>query len=103
MELFTHILERAGLHFICSFALVMASFFALKFWATHNRKVWKWFSTPELVFLMVAALSVWSLSTLREPYDVANKQPLVKAFTDFGSWFIGCATAAWGLYRFRGR
>lgn len=100
MELLGHILERGLLHFVSSTFLVVASFFALRFWYRTNAKASAWLGT-ERAMLIIAALGVWALSTLREPYDVWNGGPAIKSYTDFFSWFAGCAVSAWGVYRLR--
>lgn len=96
-----HILERALLHFVASVFLVLAVYFALHYWLRHNARARLWLSSEPRHILAVAALSVFAISALREPVDVAMGQSVVKAFTDFFSWFSGTAVAAWGLYRFK--
>jgi hypothetical protein len=36
---------------------------------------------------------------MREAWDVANGQPLVKVVTDYMSWLLGTGFGAWGLHR----
>ena len=97
-ELF-HILERAVIHFFSACSLVMLTFFALR---TARRK-WKtsWLPDSFRERLLLAAICVFALSTMREAWDVANGQALIKAFTDYASWLTGCGVATWGLYRFK--
>jgi hypothetical protein len=95
-----HILERALLHFVSSTFLVIASFIALRYWYRTNRKAALWLGT-ERASLVIAALGVFAIAALREPYDVWAGGPVVKSYTDFFSWFTGCAVSAWGVYRLR--
>ena len=95
-----HIIERGAIHLLCSCFLTLAAFTALRYWRNHNRKAGVWLSGDKLHLLVVSALAVWALSTLREPFDVAAGQSTVKAVTDFISWLAGCGVAVWGLYRF---
>lgn len=100
MTEFLHILERAGIHYASSAMLVLLVFFALRHWQKRNWKVRLWVPYESRHLLVFSALLVFALSALREPYDVWAGQSLLKAFADFFSWFAGCATSAWGLYRF---
>lgn len=92
-----HILERFVIHFTSATSLVLVMFMLLRSLARHGYTNWlpTWRAS-----LIVAALFVFAVSTTREAYDVANGQPLVKAFTDYASWLLGCGVAAWGLTRF---
>lgn len=94
-----HILERATIHFFSSMSLVMLAFFGLRTAARKSRSAW--IPAAWRQQLLIAAIAIFAASTLREAYDVANGQPLVKAFTDNLSWLAGCGCAAWGLYRFK--
>lgn len=96
-----HVLERALIHFVAATFLVLASWYALRFWLRSNGKVHRWVSPDPQHLLVTSALCVFALSTLREPIDVAMGQSAVKAITDFISWIAGAGCGAWGLYRFR--
>jgi len=98
-----HMIERALIHFFASCSLTLIVYFALRFWSTSNKKVSDWVGTSNRHLLLLAALLVFALAELREPFDVASGQTVAKAVTDFISWFAGCAVSAWGLYRFGGK
>lgn len=94
-----HIIDRGTIHFFSSMSLVMLAFFAFRTAARRSHSAW--LPAAWRQHLLFAAVAVFAVSTLREAYDVANGQPLVKAFTDYGSWLLGCGASAWGLYRFK--
>lgn len=96
----THILERFFIHFSVSTFLTLAAFMLLNLWLRRNGKVNNWLSSKKEHLLITSALIVFSLATLREPFDVAAGQWWVKAITDQVSWFVGPALSAWGLYRY---
>lgn len=83
-------IERAVIHFFSNTALVFGAFWLVR--VTQRR----W---PKHLPLGTAALLVFTGAALREAWDVAHGQPLWKAFTDYLSWFLGCAFSAWLLYR----
>ena len=93
-----HILERAMIHFFSATSLVLVVFMLLR--SLARRKAARWLPTSWKASLVMAALLVFAISTMREAYDVANGQVLVKAFTDYISWCAGCGVAVWGLFRF---
>ena len=98
-----HIAERFLIHFASATFLTLAVFFLLRVWLKTNRKIGNWISADVRHLLVLSALAVWALSTLREPFDAKMGQTSVKATFDFISWLAGCGCAAWGLYRFRGK
>ena len=98
MTEFEHILGRALLHFVSSTFAVLALFFALRF--LFRKKPSRWFSGERLHLLVTSALIVAAAASLREPFDVASGQTVLKASTDFASWYGGVIVAVWGLYRF---
>ncbi|MCI0352577.1 MAG: hypothetical protein L0Z53_24420 [Acidobacteriales bacterium] len=99
MELALHIVERFTLHLASSTSLVLALAFLLR-WLKRRFRT-EWLSEVPAVQLTVAALLVFAFSTLREAYDVANGQPLVKVAFDYASWLIGAGASAYGLFRWR--
>ncbi|MCX8014124.1 MAG: hypothetical protein N3A02_07525 [Rectinema sp.] len=97
-----HIAERFAIHFASATFLTVCVYFLLLFWLRRNRKVRTWISTEVPHMLVTSALIVFSLATLREPFDVwFGNQVWYKAIFDQISWLAGCAVAAWGLYRYR--
>jgi hypothetical protein len=97
-----HILERFIIHFFSSCAITLMVFFVLRYWGQHNRKVPMFISGRHGHLVVTAALIVFAFATLREPFDIAlGGQVWYKAIFDQASWLLGCATAAWGLYRFK--
>ncbi len=101
MSLLEHIVVRALLHFIWAIGLVGAVTIAL----TFMRRKWKdaepWIPEPVQQRLLIAGMVIAMVAFTREPYDVSNGQPLLKAITDFISWVVGCAVGVWGIYRLR--
>lgn len=95
-----HIIERFLLHFVASTFLTLAFFFALRFWVRRSNWLVEWIAPHKSRLLVVSALCVFSVATLREPFDVAAGQWWVKAITDQISWFLGPAVSVWGLSRF---
>lgn len=94
-----HALDRAIIHFFSSAGVCLCAFFALHY--VQRRKQWPWLPSlvqPQLLFV---AVCVFAGTALREAYDVAQGQPLWKAFSDNLSWLCGCAVSVWGLWRFR--
>lgn len=98
MTEFLHILDRAVLHFFSATSLVLLAFMGLR--AFNRRRPSEWFPVHWKASLSLAALTVFGFATLREAWDVAAGQSLIKASVDYFSWFAGCAVAAYGLYRF---
>lgn len=95
----THIAERFIIHFFASAGVLLCALFALRYAA---RKIKSKFIPKDFpIQLLVAGLAVFAVSTMREAYDVSNGQQLVKAFTDYASWLLGCGLSAYGLYRIR--
>ena len=95
-----HILERFFIHFTASAFFVLAFFYALRYWLQRNAKVGVWLSCRNSHLLVTAALLVFALFTLREPWDVyAGNNSFTKSCFDQASWFIGAAVSAWGIYR----
>jgi hypothetical protein len=93
-----YIFERFVIHFFAACSLVLCAYFGFS-WLVREYG-FEFIPVGLQARLAFSALFVWSLSTLREAYDVAHGQPLKKAYFDYLSWFLGCACAAWGLYRF---
>lgn len=101
MNLFLNIIERGVIHFFSSFSIVVMVFFALRYGYLKLPKVRRFFEYQISYnhFIVASALLVFAFSTLREAYDVAHGQHLVKAFTDYTSWFLGTGCSAFGIYR----
>ena len=99
MDSFLHILGRFIIHFFSSFSLVVIGFFALKFLAKKVPEAQKFLSPTFEHLVVLAALLVFTFSTLREAYDVSKGQALTKAFFDYASWLLGTGCSAFGLYR----
>lgn len=98
MELLGQILDRGIIHFFASCGVVMGVFMVLLM--LRRRHLTKdWLPDSLKSTLVLAALTVFAFSTLREAVDVHNGQPLVKAFTDYASWLLGVVVASWGVYR----
>lgn len=97
MNELTHIIDRAIIHFTAATSLVLSVAVGLRFLA-HKTKS-RWFPRSMHQTLVFAALMVFSISTLREAYDVANGQPPFKAVADYFSWLLGTGFGAFGLYR----
>lgn len=92
-----HILDRFAVHFFASMSLVLLAFFAVRHFTPKARG---WLPDEWKEQLALAGLLVFAFSTLREAWDVAHGQTLLKAFTDYASWLLGCGGSVWGLYRF---
>ena len=92
-----HILERFFIHVFASASLVLGSTWLIRVVA---KKLPRFVPAHWMHQLVLAALLVFAFSTLREAYDVAQGQPLVKAFTDYASWLLGCGGSVWLIYRF---
>ena len=92
-----HILDRAIIHIFSAMGLVVGAFFGLQSLHRHLKSSW----LPANVGgrLLLAAILVFGITATREAVDVANGQPLVKAFTDYASWAIGLALGIWATYR----
>ena len=95
MSEFLHIIDRATIHFTSATSLVLSIAIGIRF--ASKKTKWLPRSLPQV--LLLSAMTVFAISTLREAYDVAHGQSLVKAFTDYASWLAGTGCAAWGLYR----
>lgn len=91
-----HILDRSFLHMMMGAAVFLMCDYGIQYLRRR-------YASPRFEFWYqkaVAALLGVYLISLREPYDVWNGQPLVKAYTDNLSWWIGTiAIGAWGVYR----
>ena len=92
-----HIVERIIIHFTSATSLVLMLAVLLRYLGRRFPSPWLPVSMNQT--LVYAALGVFAISTLREAWDVAGGQPLVKAATDYASWLLGTGFAAWGLYR----
>jgi hypothetical protein len=77
--------------------LVVGTFFALQALRRHWAK--GWLPTNVGGRLLLSGFIVFGLTATREAVDVANGQPLVKAFTDYASWLIGLGLGIWATYR----
>lgn len=92
-----HIIERGLIHLFSAMGLVVGTFFALQ--TLHRRLKNSWLPTNIGGRLLLSGLLVFGITAMREAWDVANGQPLVKAFTDYASWLIGLALGIWATYR----
>jgi len=100
IEMIQHAFWRGVLHFVSSGSLLMMSFFFFD-WLRRRKKFRIREFLPQNIggVLTMAALFVFACSTLREPLDVHNGQPIRKAPTDFFSWLLGLGIHAWAVYR----
>jgi hypothetical protein len=87
-----HILERAILHIFSAASVYLLAFFALAWAMRRNAE-----RTMQILPGLVGALAI----ALREPFDVANGQPVLKVITDYLSWLVGMTLAIWALTRYR--
>jgi hypothetical protein len=92
-----HIIDRFVIHFTAATSLVLMLAIGFRYLSRRSKSAWFPHSMHQT--LVYAAMTVFAMSTLREALDVANGQPLAKAFTDYASWLLGTGFAAWGLYR----
>lgn len=92
-----HIVERFIIHLFSAMGLVVGTFFA--FQSIHRRLKSSWLPSNIGGRLLLSGLLVFGITAMREAYDVANGQPLVKAFTDYASWLIGLGLGIWATYR----
>lgn len=86
-----HILERAIIHIFSALTVYVGLSIVLE-WCFRKHRDWT-------IKLMPALLGIGFIGW-REAYDVANGQPLLKAYTDYVSWAIGMACAIWLIRRF---
>ena len=94
-----HIIDRFVIHFFSSAGILLCALFALR-WAERRWKL-SWLPYTFKTQLIVAALAVFAISTLREAFDVYNGQLLIKAVTDYISWLTGLGCSVYALYRIR--
>jgi len=95
MEDFWHILDRAALHFFMSAGVQLIGLHG--FWYLE-RKGWMPPLKGWLNYILPAVLS-FAIISMREPFDVAEGQLLIKVITDWISWLCGLAAAIYALYR----
>ncbi len=93
-----HILDRFVLHLFASPGVLLASSFALAM-LCRKKTTWTWLPQTRNQQIVLAAVCVFAGSALREAWDVAHGQSLVKAFFDYASWFSGCSLGVWALFR----
>jgi hypothetical protein len=97
-----HIIERFFIHMLASTALTLIFYYLLSFWVKKNRKVRRFLSNDPIHVITSAAILVFALFTLREPYDVFfGTQVWYKAITDQISWLVGSGLSIYGLYRLK--
>ena len=97
-----HMLERFVIHFASSGMLVMITYFLLR--SLWRRLVWRILEKRQaVVFAVICAVPTAFIPPLREAFDVAAGQPLLKAVTDYISWFAGAGVASWLAYRISNR
>lgn len=94
-----HIVDRFIIHFFSSAGLVLATAHGIRVLTKILRNT-DWLPAEWKMRLVLSGLLVFAFSTLREAHDIANGQPLIKAYTDYASWLLGCGFSVWGLYRF---
>ena len=92
-----HILERSIIHIFASGGAVLAVLFALRYFLRRRPTSWLPQQIPQQI--VFAAVCVFAGSALREAWDVAHGQSLLKAATDHFSWAIGLTGTALGLIR----
>lgn len=92
-----HILDRFVIHFFSSAGILLCALFALRFVCRRTRT--EFLPQTFRAQLVFAALAVFAFAALREAWDVHQGQSIVKAFTDYASWFLGCGCCAYGLHR----
>jgi hypothetical protein len=92
-----HILDRCAIHFASATSLVLMLAIAYRYAYRRTQSPWLPHSMPET--LVYSGLTLFAASTLREAWDVANGQSVLKAFTDYLSWLLGSGFGVWGLYR----
>jgi hypothetical protein len=90
--------DRFQIHFFSSFSLVVLLFFLVDYLRKKPRLA-PWLPDDSKEILLLAGMTLFAGSTLREAYDVSIGQPLVKALTDYASWLIGSGCSIWGVYR----
>ena len=96
------IIERFLIHFFSSGMLLLATHFLLR--AEWRRLGWViGDKRAAVVFTIICALPTALIPPLREAFDVAAGQPLLKAVTDYVSWFAGAGVASWLAYRISSR
>lgn len=93
-----HIVERSIIHLFSAMGAVVCAFFALQ---TLYRRLDNnsWLPSNIGGRLLLAGLIVFGITAMREAWDVANGQPLIKAFTDYASWLVGLGLGIWATYR----
>ncbi len=95
-----HIIIRFFLHFISSAFFVLATYLYAQWewrrlgWYIRGRRA-------AMVFAVICSLPTAFIPPLREAFDVAAGQPVLKAVTDYISWFLGSSMASWMIYRLR--
>lgn len=99
MTEFLHILDRFIIHATAATALVLWTFMLLR--TLQRRAAHQWLPSGWRQTLVIAALAVFAVATLREGYDIRNGQSAVKEVFDYISWLIGGGFGAWSLYRFK--
>ena len=103
MNYFQYILDRSAFHFTSAVTLVLMSSIIIRtikrLLIKINSKKEGWLPDSMQNTLIMAALFVFSFSTLREAWDVARGQLLIKAFIDYFSWFLGVVSGCWWLHR----
>ena len=92
-----HIAERFLIHLFASGGAVLAVLFALRYFLRRVPTPWLPQTIPQQI--VFAAVCVFAASALREAWDMAHGQSLLKAGTDHLSWAIGLTGTAWGLIR----
>jgi hypothetical protein len=92
---FWHIVDRSLLHFFMAAGVQLIGLHG--FWYLERKKlippIKGW-----LNYIIPAVLS-FAIISMREPFDVAEGQLLIKVVTDWISWLCGLAAAIYALYR----
>lgn len=92
-----HIVERFVTHLFASAGCVLLAFMVL-----HAFRSSAWIPDQTRELLTVAALVVFGVIALREPYDVGRGGTVTKSIWDFASWALGCLLSCAGIWRIIG-
>jgi hypothetical protein len=103
MDLVLHIADRFLIHLASGTSLVMCALFGIAYLRRRVANSQPWIPPQFNYQLLICALLISAIAFVREPFDVYNGQPRIKAVTDFISWVLATSLGAWGLYSVRTR